>query len=69
MATAHHFDVSTSTLQQWTRYRNFPMDCRVRDGQHVMWDVEALKQWLRGRPISKRGARPRWLGIVGHEAA
>jgi phage terminase Nu1 subunit (DNA packaging protein) len=69
MATASHFGVSTSTLQQWTRYAHFPADCRKREGQDVLWDIKALTAWLCARPVSTRGARPRWLGKVSHPAA
>ena len=69
MSTANHFGVSTSTLQQWTRYHNFPADCRRREGQDVMWDIDALTEWLRARPVSTKGARPRWLAKINHPAA
>ena len=52
------------TLQQWARYQNFPTDCRQREGQYVLWDIAAVTKWLWARPVSTKGARPKWPDAI-----
>jgi hypothetical protein len=69
MQLSNHLGISTQTLQQWPRYANWPADARHRSGRDVMWDVEKVSEFLRNRPLGKRGTRPVWLKVVGHREA
>lgn len=69
MQISNYLGISTQTLQQWPRYAGWPNDARHRSGRDVMWDVEKVAEFLRARPLGKRGSRPVWLAIVGHPEA
>ncbi|MFT3732860.1 MAG: hypothetical protein QM780_15805 [Hyphomicrobium sp.] len=69
MQMGNRYNVSIQTLHQWTRYAGWSASARKRSGQHVLWSIEAVDEFLRNRPVSKRGARPRWLEVVQHPEA
>jgi hypothetical protein len=69
MALATRYGVSVQTVSQWPRFKNFPEDARKRVGRDMLWNVDATDQYLRNRPLGKRGTRPTWLKIVGHKDA
>lgn len=69
MALANRYGVSIETVRHWVNWTAFPTDARQRKGQYMLWNVEKIDAWLRNRPVSNKGAKPRWLAIVGHIAA
>ena len=69
MALAQRYNVSIETVRHWVNWQGFPKDSRKREGQFMMWDVAKIDAWLRARPISTKGAKPRWLAVVSHSAA
>ena len=69
MGMANHLGVSIETLRHWKNWEGWPRDSRTRDGQYVMYEVRKVEEWLRSRPVGKRGPKPRWLSVVGHAAA
>ena len=69
MGVGNRYNISVQTLATWTKYANFPADCRKRHGQFMLYRVDALDNWLRNRPVSTKGPRPRWLSVVWHSAA
>jgi hypothetical protein len=69
MAAAQRYNVSIETLRHWVRWQDFPADSRKREGVFMLWNTSKIDAWLRSRPISSKGARPRWLATVQHPAA
>ena len=69
MQLSNHLGISTQTLQQWPRYAGWPADARRRSGRDILWNVEKVSEFLRNRPLGKRGTRPGWLKTVGHPEA
>ena len=63
------YNVSIETIRGWSNWRDYPADSRERRGQFMMHDVAKIDAWLRSRPVSTKGSRPRWLEVVGHKAA
>lgn len=69
MAAAQRYNVSIETLRHWVRWQDFPADSRKREGQFLLWNTAKIDAWLRTRPVSNKGSRPRWLATVQHPAA
>lgn len=69
MQMGQRLNISIQTLHQWTRWAGWPANARKRHGQHMLWSIQAVDEFLRNRPVSKRGARPRWLAVVNHRDA
>lgn len=69
MALANRYGVSVETVRHWVNWKDWPEDCRVREGRDMLWHAGKVDAWLRTRRIGARGQKPRWLSVVGHPLA
>jgi len=66
MALANRYNVSVHSIEMWRRYEGWPHAAVRREGVRLVFDHVAVDEWLRSRPVSTTGFRPRWLEVVGH---
>ena len=43
--TARYFSISIPTLHRWRKEAGFPQP--LQQGQVVLYDIEAIKQWMK----------------------
>lgn len=68
---ATHFGLGAATCNKWRYVAGFPCGAVIADGPRNLYDVEAITQWLRSRPVPRRARPSKWrehLGLVQYHA-
>jgi uncharacterized protein YjcR len=68
---ASKFNISPSTVLSWRQLQGFPVEASAYDpvsGQ-LMYNPEAVRQWLASRPPQKTGRPRKWAALVRAEGS
>ena len=69
MRAAMRYEISSDTLRLWRRFDRFPKSAVVRELNVCFWNVHAIDEWLRSRPLSRFGRPVKWARTVNHPQA